>query len=86
MVYWMNRDPAAEVARAAADLAPLGKPILPVGQAYDGALDGGPPGPPSRQAVDSFIATASASGAVGVSFWVWHHATHDHWSAIASAP
>lgn len=86
MVYWMNRDPAAEVSRAAADLAPLGRPLLPVGQAYDGAIDGGPPGPPSREAVDSFIATASASGAVGVSFWVWHHATPDHWSAIASAP
>jgi hypothetical protein len=86
MVYWMNRDPAVEVSRAAADLAPLGKPILPVGQAYDGAIDGGPPGAPSRQALDSFIATASASGAVGVSFWVWHHATPDHWSAIASAP
>src|SRR5581483_11174810 len=42
MVYWENRDPATDVAGAIATLAPLGKPILPIGQAYNGAAEGGP--------------------------------------------
>ena len=65
-------------------LRPLGKPILPVGQAYDPAIDGSEPvGPPSAEQIDSFIRTAAAQGASGVSFWVWSTATRDHWTAIA---
>lgn len=85
MVYWMHHDSAATVAAAMDALAPLGKPIMPIGQAYDGALDGGPPGPPSKDAVLRFISTAAAKGATGVSFWVWHHATPDHWTAITES-
>jgi hypothetical protein len=85
MVYWGNRDPAADVAGAIAALAPYGKPVLPVGQAYDMAIDGGPAGSPSKQALERFITSASSHGALGVSFWVWDTATHDHWSAIREA-
>jgi hypothetical protein len=85
MVYWMNADPAATLAATMDGLAGLGKPIMPVGQAYDGAIDGGPPGAPSKDALDRFTATAAARGAIGVSFWVWHTATPEEWAAIASA-
>ena len=85
MVYWMNRDPAAEVSRAVDGLAHFGKPILPVGQAYDGSIDGGPAGAPPKDHLARFIQTASAKDAAGYSFWVWHTATPEHWSAIAEA-
>ncbi len=85
MVYWMNRDPVADVAGAIDSLAPLGKPVLPIGQAYDGGREGGPPGPPPKDALVRFMQMASAKGAAGFSFWVWHTATPDHWAAIAEA-
>jgi hypothetical protein len=85
MVYWMNRDPADDVARAIADLAPLGKPILPIGQAYDGGPEGGPAGDPPKDALVRFMDTALSRGALGVSFWVWHHTTDEQWAAIEEA-
>lgn len=88
MVYWGNRDPGADVAGAIAALAHLGKPVLPVGQAYDMAIDGArgkAAGAPSKQAVARFIKTATDHGALGVSFWVWDTADANHWAAIAEA-
>ncbi|HVW35425.1 MAG TPA: hypothetical protein VHL53_23035 [Acidimicrobiia bacterium] len=85
MVYWLARDPAAEVDQAVTDLAGLGKPIMPVGQAYDAASEGGPPGPPPREQLDRFIQTAESRGVSGFSFWVWHTATPDQWAAIKDA-
>jgi hypothetical protein len=85
MVYWQNRDPASDVAGAIAALAPFGKPVLPVGQAYDGGPEGGPAGPPPKDALVRFMNTATAKGALGVSFWVWQTATAEHWAAIAEA-
>ncbi|MDQ3944342.1 MAG: peptidoglycan-binding protein, partial [Actinomycetota bacterium] len=85
MVYWQNRDPATDAAQAMVDLAPFGKPVLLVGQAYDGGPEGGPAGPPPRDHLDRFMATGLAHGAAGVSFWVWHHATAEHWAAIRDA-
>ncbi|HLF40794.1 MAG TPA: peptidoglycan-binding domain-containing protein, partial [Acidimicrobiia bacterium] len=85
MVYWMNRDPAADAAQALVDLAPFAKPVLLIGQAYDGGPEGGPAGPPPKDALIRFMDTALARGALGVSFWVWHHATAEHWSAITEA-
>ena len=85
MVYWQNRDPATDTSQALADLAVFGKPLLPIGQAYDGASEGGPAGPPSRAQLEQFMTAARSHGAAGVSFWVWHHATPDHWAAITEA-
>ena len=83
MVYWINRDPATDVARAIADLAPLGKPILPVGQAYDPAIDGSHQwGPPSKHDLERFMATAADLGVPSYSFWVWDTASADQWDAI----
>jgi hypothetical protein len=88
MVYWGNRDPAADVAAAIAALAFLGKPVLPVGQAYDMAQDGAPKsahGHPDKKDLDRFIQSATANGAPGVSFWVWDTATPEQWAAIKDA-
>jgi hypothetical protein len=85
MVYWQNRDPATDVAGAIAALAPFGKPILPVGQAYNGGPEGGPDRDPPKEQLVAFMNTALDKGAVAVSFWVWNHATPEQWSAIDEA-
>lgn len=86
MVYWMNRDPAADVANAIAFLAPLGKPVVPVGQAFDSAVDGGTAGKPGIDQLSAFATSAAANGAAGVSFWSWQHADADIFSAIGTLP
>lgn len=86
MVYWIDAAPDQTVAEAVDYLAAFGKPVLPVGQAYDGSMEGGPPGTPTPGDIDAFISTAKAHGAAGVSFWSWQHASDDTWSVITSAP
>jgi putative peptidoglycan binding protein len=85
MVYWLNNDPAVAVRQTWARLAPLGKPIIPVGQAYDGATDGGPAGIPNRGSIHEFMGAAADFGATSVSFWSWEHATPEIWQAISDA-
>ena len=85
MVYWMNRDPGTDVANAIAYLSQFGKPVFPIGQAYDGGPEGGPPGVPSREAIIRFMQFADGAGGAGVSFWSWQHATQDVWDAVRDA-
>jgi hypothetical protein len=85
MVYWQNRDPATDVAGAIGALAGFGKPILPIGQAYNGGPEGGPDRDPPKEQIVAFMDSAFSRGAVGVSFWVWNHATPEQWSAIDEA-
>ena len=85
MVYWMNRDPAADVTNAITYLSQFGKPVFPIGQAYDGGPEGGPPGVPGREAIIRFLQYADAAGGSGVSFWSWQHATPDVWDAVRDA-
>jgi hypothetical protein len=86
MVYWLNRQPDTDVAGAMADLAQFGKPIFPVGQAYDGAPEGGRLGVPPRDELLRFAATAADKGAAGISFWSWQAADQEAWDAIRDAP
>ncbi len=86
MVYWLNRQADTDVAGALADLTPLGKPIFPIGQAFDGAPEGGRPGVPSREELMTFMRVAHADGASGVSFWSWQAADQQAWDAIRDAP
>jgi hypothetical protein len=85
MVYWIDQPPDEEVANAVDFLSQFGKPVLPVGQAYDGGLEGGPPGTPTADEISLFINTADAHGAAGVSFWSWQHASDEMWGAIGAA-
>ena len=83
MVYWINRDPASDVIGSVDYLRQFGKPILPVGQAYDPAIDGNPQwGPPGRAQIDAFMKTAADRGVAGVSFWAWNTASVEQWTAI----
>jgi len=86
MVYWLNREPVSDVVHAMYDLGKFGKPIIPIGQAYDGAADHGPPGVPGRAAIQAFMAAAEEHGATSVSFWSWQHASQEAWDAIRDAP
>ena len=85
MVYWLNRQPDTDVAGALRDLAPFGKPVFPVGQAYDGAPEGGRRGVPPPEELWRFMKVGQANGAQGVSFWSWQAANEQAWAAIGGA-
>jgi hypothetical protein len=86
MVYWLNRQPDSDVAGAIQYLSRFRKPIIPIGQAYDGGPEGGRPGPPRPDEIRRFADTAAKFGATGVSFWSWQHASLDIWRTIDSMP
>jgi hypothetical protein len=85
MVYWLNRQPDTDVAGALRDLAQYGKPVFPVGQAYDGAPEGGRAGVPPPEELWRFMRVGQANGAQGVSFWSWQAANTKAWAAITEA-
>lgn len=86
MVYWVNRDPATDVARAIAAFHGYNKPILPVGQAYDPAVDGSQSwAPPSADDLHRFMRTAGDLGVASYSFWAWDTASPEQWDAIATS-
>jgi hypothetical protein len=85
MVYWLNRQPGTDVTGALRDLAPYGKPVFPVGQAYDGAPEGGRAGVPPPEELWQFMRLGEANGAQGVSFWSWQAANAKAWAAISEA-
>jgi hypothetical protein len=86
MIYWLNRQPDTDTERALDILRSYGKPLLPVGQAYDGAPEGGRPGPPPAEEIERFIASAREGGARAISFWSWQHASPEIWQAITDNP
>jgi len=86
MVYWIDTPPDEAAAQAVDFLAAFGKPVHPIGQAYDASLDGGPPGRPTAEELGAFINTSAAHGAKAVSFWSWQHASDTMWNAIAAGP
>jgi hypothetical protein len=86
MVYWLNRQPDTDVEGALRDLSPLGKPVFPVGQAFDGEPEGGRPGPPPPDELIRFLRVAQSDGAQGVSFWSWQAASDEVWETIRDAP
>jgi hypothetical protein len=85
MTYWLNRQPDTDAVAAVSWLSQFGKPVIPVGQAYDGGPEGGRPGPPPPEEIARFLDAAEAAGATGASFWSWQHATPEIWGAIAAA-
>jgi hypothetical protein len=86
MVYWIDVSPVDAAGEAVGYLGVFGKPVLPVGQAYDSSYEGGAPGTPTPADIAAFIDTSTAYGATGVSFWSWQHASEDTWNTIAAAP
>ena len=86
MVYWIDTPPDDDAAEAVDFLSRFGKPVLPIGQAYDSSLDGGQAGTPTAGEVSAFMNASAAHGAKGVSFWSWQHASDEVWGAIAAGP
>ena len=85
MIYWLDRQPDTDVTGALRDLAKFGKPVYPVGQAYDGAAEGGRKGVPPPEELFRFMRFAQNNGAAGVSFWSWQAANQPAWDAIRDA-
>ena len=85
MVYWLNRQPDTDVTGALRDLAQYGKPVFPVGQAFDGRAEGGRAGVPPPEEIWRFMRFGLANGAQGVSFWSWQGADQRAWDAIGKA-
>ena len=85
MVYWLNRQPDTDVIGAMDELAKFGKPVFPVGQAYDGKAEGGRAGVPPPEELQAFMRSALDKGATGVSFWSWQAANGAAWTAIRDA-
>jgi peptidoglycan hydrolase-like protein with peptidoglycan-binding domain len=86
MVYWLNRDAAQDVAATMNALLPYGKPLMPVGQAYNALPEGGPPGVPKASDIQRFMKTSEDMGATAVSFWSWQEADQQAWDGIRDAP
>jgi hypothetical protein len=85
MIYWLNREAGADVASGLTVLNGYGKPVLPVGQAYDGAPEGGRPGVPAWHELVRFMSMSETFGATAVSFWSWQHASQEAWDTIRDA-
>jgi hypothetical protein len=85
MAYWVNRDPATVAKQTMQRLAKYGKPVMPIGQAYDPRIDvpGLKWGPPSQAQVTAFLKTSDKYGAPATSLWVWQFASRGQWKALA---
>jgi hypothetical protein len=87
MAYWYNNGPGVVTARSISYLrARFNKPVMPVGQGYDGKLD-----VPSlkhnhlSREVPRFFRTAHRRGVKAVSIWSWQSAPAATWRALARA-
>lgn len=85
MEYWGCREPGQAANEGVRRLAAFG-PVLPIGQAYDMAPDGGRLGPPSRAETLRFLDVAHRAGALGVTFWDWQEAGAEQWGALTAYP
>ncbi|MDP3712269.1 MAG: hypothetical protein Q8R60_07285 [Mycobacteriales bacterium] len=87
MAYWYNRDPARVTATSMRVLTRYGKPVMPVGQGYDGRLDAPylAPDPHPDASVQAFLTTAKEMGARSVSLWSWQTTGAKQWRVLARA-
>ena len=87
MAYWYNRSPATVTAQSMAFFKRFHKPVMPVGQGYDGRLDAPYLRPDTHPylSVKSFILTARQWGARSVSLWSWQTTGPNQWKALHSS-
>jgi hypothetical protein len=87
MAYWYNRSPSRVTRTSMRVLKAYGKPVIPVGQGYDGRLDA-PYLAPDRhpgKSVTAFVTAARMSGAQAISLWSWQTTGAQQWSALKAA-
>jgi hypothetical protein len=87
MACWYNRSPATVTAQSMAFFKRFHKPVMPVGQGYDGRLDAPYLRPDTHPylSVKSFILTARKWGARSVSLWSWQTTGPNQWKALHSS-
>jgi hypothetical protein len=87
MAYWYNRSPSKVTRTSMRLLKEYGKPVIPVGQGYDGRLDAPylKPDPHPGKSVDAFVTAARMNGAQSVSLWSWQTTGAQQWSALKRA-
>jgi hypothetical protein len=87
MAYWYNRSPAVVTSTSMTYFARFHKPVMPVGQGYDGRLDAPylAPDPHPYLSVRSFLLTAKQHGAAAVSLWSWQTTGVQQWTALSRA-
>jgi hypothetical protein len=87
MAYWYNRSPAVVTTTSMRLLRHYKKPIMPVGQGYDGRIDAPylPVDKNPGKSVDAFLVAAKAYGAKHVSLWSWQTTGGQQWAALARA-
>jgi hypothetical protein len=85
MAYWYNRSPSTVTQTSMTWLARYGKPVMPVGQGYDGRLDA-----PYLKAdlapdksVAAFAFVARRHGARSLSLWSWQTTGPLQWGVLA---
>ena len=87
MAYWYNRSPALVTTTSMRYLKRFKRPIMPVGQGYDGRLDV-PWLRPDRHpgmSVRAFVVTAKRGGAAAISLWSWQTTGPQQWGALRQA-
>jgi hypothetical protein len=87
MAYWYNRSPAIVTATSMTYLRQFRRPVMPVGQGYDGRLDAPylAADPSPGKSVQSFLLTARRYGARSVSLWSWQTTGGQQWTALRKA-
>lgn len=87
MAYWYNRDPGTVTATSMSWLQRFGKPVMPVGQGYDGRLDAPylPADPDPAKSVQAFVDAAHRGGARSISLWSWQATGALQWGVLARA-
>jgi hypothetical protein len=87
MAYWYNRAPGPVTAASMQWLAGFGKPVMPVGQGYDGRIDAPylPADPDPAASVQAFVDAARAGGARSISLWSWQTTGAAQWDVLVRA-
>jgi hypothetical protein len=86
MSYWGCVEPGRDAAQSITRLAPLGRPLHLIGQAFDMGPYGGRVGDPTGREVWRFADVARRHGVLGASLYVWQYATADQFRALGAYP
>lgn len=87
MAYWYNRSPSVVTATSMTWLKRFGKPVMPVGQGYDGRLDAPylKADPAPDKSVAAFVYIARSHGAQSLSLWSWQTTGRLQWDVLGKA-
>jgi hypothetical protein len=84
MTYWYNRSPKDVTAWSMDWLSQFGKPVMPVGQGYDGRIDAPylAEDPDPAGSVQAFVDAARIGRAQSISLWSWQTTGLPQWEVL----